>query len=87
MLEGIYGGYFCRKRSVRAHIECVHILLLEVAALTYPILDARLTEQQLRHISQRESYKRCCQNHRGQVVVHSSHSLPYQPTAHLIQMH
>lgn len=89
MLEGMYGGYFCKERNKSVNnlyglnISC----LIFCARLTYRVLVAGMTEPQLGNVSQEEGDEGGSQKHGGQVLVHFVHRVAEQSAAHFIQMH
>lgn len=88
MLEGMYGGYFCKGNKSVNNLYGLNIYcLIFCYRLTYRVFVAGLTEPQLGNVSQEEGDKGGSQKHGGQVLVHFIHRVAEQSAAHLIQMH
>lgn len=90
MLEGMYGGYFCKEgnKSVN-NLYGLNIILLDLfcARLTHRVLVAGMTEPQLGNVSQQKGDEGGGQKHGGQVLVHFVHRVAEQSAAHFIHGH
>lgn len=92
MLEGMYGGYFYKKKNdtgnkqwlMNDNWQCISGTEF---ILTYQIFVLwGLPEQYFSDISQGESDGRSCQHHGGQVIVYSTYGFTEQSTAQLVQV-
>ena len=88
MLEGMNGGYFCRKKHDNSEwcIQAYFDNYQQQAKQTYLVTVGGLFEQHFWNVSDNESDERGSQNHGGQVLVHFSDRFPEQFTAHFIKM-